>query len=66
MKNFNAPQRVRTSLVPPLHGAASLQICQVQNYTTDIPNLSILINRMTSPQNCSYRKPTTVMLTLHL
>ena len=29
-------------------------------------HLSILINRMTSPQNCSYRKPTTVMLTLHL
>ena len=66
-ESFNTPQRVRTSLVSPLHGIASLQICQV-NITPLIFQTSLVNShqQMTNSQNCSYRKSTTVRLTSHL
>ena len=68
VKSLNTSQRVRTFTcrLPYMES----QVFKIVKLTLHLwqskLHLSILLNRMASPQNCSYRKPTIVMLTLHL
>ena len=61
------PNEVQTSLVSPLHGVTSLSttVKLTLNLWHSKLHWAVLINRMTSPQNYSYRKQIFVKLTLH-